>query len=328
MTAARPIVIAHRGASAYLPEHTLAAKALAFGMGADYLEQDIVASADDELIVLHDIHLDRVTDAGERYPGRARPDGRYYARDFTLAELRTLTVTERLNAAGDAAHYPRRFPAFRGRFGLVTLAEELAFIAGLERASGRRVGIYPEIKRPAWHRGEGIELGDEVLSMLQRHGFTEADSPCYVQCFDFAETVRLRRERGCRLRLIQLVGENGWDEAPTDFDWLQTAAGLREVAAVADGIGPWLGQVLPGAPDAAPLPLTAAAHAAGLLVHPYTFRADDLPPGFVSLEQALDYALTAARVDGFFTDFPDRGVAAVDALAARPAAESGGTGRN
>ncbi len=325
---ARPIVIAHRGASAYLPEHTLAAKALAFGMGADYLEQDIVASADDELIVLHDIHLDRVTDVAGRYPGRARADGRYYVRDFTLAELRTLTVTERLNAAGDEAHYPGRFPAFRGNFSLVTLEEELTFVAGLERASGRRIGIYPEIKRPAWHRREGIELGDRVLAALEHHGYADADSPCYVQCFDFAETVRLRRERGCRLRLIQLVGENDWNESPTDFDWLQTAAGLREVAAVADGIGPWLGQVLPERPDVAALPLTAAAHAAGLLVHPYTFRADDLPAGFTTLERALDYALTVAGVDGFFTDFPDRGVAVVDALATRHAPESGSNAAN
>src|SRR5690554_7145662 len=95
-----PFVIAHRGASGYLPEHTLEAKALAYGQGADYLEQDVVATRDDELVVLHDVHLDHVTDVARRYPGRRRRDGHWYARDFTLAELRTLEVHERRDEAG------------------------------------------------------------------------------------------------------------------------------------------------------------------------------------------------------------------------------------
>jgi len=109
---AEPLVIAHRGASGYLPEHTLAAKALAHGQGADYLEQDVVLTADDVPIVLHDIHLDSTTDVADRFPDRARPDGRWYAVDFSLAEVRQLAVGERLGRDGTAA-FPGRFPADR-----------------------------------------------------------------------------------------------------------------------------------------------------------------------------------------------------------------------
>ena len=100
-------VIAHRGASGYLPEHTLPAKALAYAMGADFLEQDVVATRDDILVVLHDIHLDRVTDVAAQFPNRARADGRFYVRDFDFAEIRTLKVTERLDDEGQPV-YPGR----------------------------------------------------------------------------------------------------------------------------------------------------------------------------------------------------------------------------
>jgi len=183
----RPVVIAHRGASGYLPEHTLEAKALAYGLGADYLEQDLVASQDDELVVLHDIHLDRVTDAAERFPRRARADGRWYARDFTLAELRTLRVTERLDEQRRAANYPGRFPAGSGSFRVNTLAEEIALVRGLNASTGRRVGLYPELKRPAWHRQEGVDLAALLLSSLTDAGVTPDSEPVWIQCFDAAE---------------------------------------------------------------------------------------------------------------------------------------------
>ena len=139
-----PAVIAHRGASGYLPEHTLPAKAMAYAMHADFLEQDVVATRDDVLVVLHDIHLDRVTDVARRFPGRARDDGRYYVRDFDLAEIRTLAVTERVDEEGLPV-YPRRFPPHRGRFGVHTLADELALVTGLNHATGGKTGVYPEI---------------------------------------------------------------------------------------------------------------------------------------------------------------------------------------
>ena len=133
----RPLLIAHRGASGYLPEHTLAAKQLAHEMGADYLEQDVVASRDDELIVVHDIHLDRVTDVADRFPGRERGDGRFYVRDFDLAELQTLSVWERMQADGSPV-YTNRYPPKSGEFRLNTLAEEFEFIHKLNAKSGRQ----------------------------------------------------------------------------------------------------------------------------------------------------------------------------------------------
>ena len=105
-----PLIIAHRGASGYLPEHTLEAKALAFGMGADYLEQDVVASRDDQLIVLHDIHLDRVSDVAERFPDRQRADGRFYARDFDLKEIQSLRAWERMNGGGQRCRISQQIP--------------------------------------------------------------------------------------------------------------------------------------------------------------------------------------------------------------------------
>ena len=301
-------IIAHRGASGYLPEHTLPAKALAYAMGADFLEQDVVATRDDRLVVLHDIHLDRVTDVATRFPGRERADGRFYVRDFDLAEIRTLRVTERLDDAGDAV-YPGRFPPGSGYFSVNTLAEELEFVQGLIGSAGRSVGVYPEIKRPAWHREEGIDLGAAMLDVLAAHGYEGPDDPVFVQCFDAAELRRLREELGCRMRLVQLIGENSWDEAATDYDALRTESGLAEVARTADAIGPWACQLYsPGADGAPPRStgLVERAHRAGLLVHPYTFRADDLAPGFDSFTAMVRYFCVDLEVDGLFTDFPDR----------------------
>ncbi len=301
-------IIAHRGACAYLPEHTLPAKSMAYAMGADFLEQDVVATRDDELIVLHDIHLDRVTDVATRFPGRAREDGRYYARDFELAEIRTLEVTERLDERGNPV-YPGRFPPHSSRFALHTLAEELALVNGLNRATGGSTGVYPEIKRPAWHRKQGIDLAAAMLKVLAAHGYERRDDPVYVQCFDADEILRLRDELGCRMRLVQLIGDNSWGEAATDYDSLCSEPGLAELARTADAIGPWVNKLYtPGARGDAPASsgLAERAHAAGLLVHPFTFRADDLAPGFAGFEAMLRYFCIDLGVDGLFTDFPDR----------------------
>jgi len=303
-----PVIIAHRGASGYLPEHTLPAKALAYAMGADFLEQDVVATRDDELVVLHDIHLDRVTDVADRFPGRAREDGRYYVRDFELAEIRTLSVTERLDERGLPV-YPGRFPPGSGGFAVHTLAEELAFVAGLNRATGGATGVYPEIKRPAWHREEGIDLGGAMLEVLAAYGYAGPDDPVFVQCFDVDEVRRLRGELGCRMRLVQLIGDNSWGEAATDYDRLCSEAGLAELAQIADAIGPWVDTLYTPGADAAPphsTGLVERAHNAGLLVHPYTFRVDDLAPGFGSFAEMVQYFCTDLRVDGLFTDFPDQ----------------------
>ncbi|MDH3275788.1 MAG: glycerophosphodiester phosphodiesterase [Gammaproteobacteria bacterium] len=301
-----PLVIAHRGASGYLPEHTLAAKALGHEMGADFLEQDVVASRDDELVVLHDIYLDRVTDVVERFPARARDDGRYYVRDFDLDELRSLNVWERMNADGSAV-YPGRYPAKSGEFRINTFAEELEFIKDLNAHSGRQVGIYPEIKRPAWHREEGVDITPTFLRMILDAGYESPDDAVYIQCFDFVELRRLKVEFDCPFKLVQLIGENSWREAKTDFDFVRTAAGIAELAETVDAVGPWI-PYLYELVDDSPRPgdLIERAHAAGLEVHPFTFRADELPPGFSSFEELVRFFIVDVGIDGLFTDFPDR----------------------
>ena len=304
----RPVVIAHRGASGHLPEHTLPAKALAYAMGADYLEQDVVATRDDALVVLHDIHLDRVTDVARVYPGRHRSDGRYYVRDFDLADLRRLKVHERTNADGSLV-YPERFSATDEVFRIQTFAEELEFLKSLQAAHGRNVGIDPEIKRPDWHREEGVDITPEFLRTLADYGYQEHSDPVYVQCFDDKELRRIRHRLGCPLKLVQLIGENDWGESSTNYASLRSRRGLERLARTVDGIGPWMqrtyrlrgrdGQVHSTG-------LVERAHAAGLAVHPYTFRSDELPQGFSSFDALLAFATGTLAVDGLFTDFPDR----------------------
>jgi glycerophosphoryl diester phosphodiesterase len=310
----KPLVIAHRGASGYLPEHTLEAKALAYGQGADYLEQDVVATRDNRLVVLHDVHLDYVTDVAVRYPDRRRRGGHWYARDFTLAELRTLGVHERRDETGRAV-FPGRFPTDKGHFRIATLAEELDLVTGLNRATGKTVGVYPEIKRPAWHRQEGVDVAKLLLGELSDFGWRHRDDPVFVQCFDPAELRRLREDLGCELRLVQLLAAEAGDESDTDYAALQTPAGLAGLARTVDAIGPWLGQLYRlAAIDGHPLSsgVAEAAHAAGLAVHPYTFRADALPPGFASFESLVGWFAGELAVDGLFTDFPDRARAALE----------------
>lgn len=303
-----PLVIAHRGACGYLPEHTLPAKALAYGMGADYLEQDVVATRDDQLIVLHDIHLDTVTDVAERFPDRARADGRWYARDFDLEEIRSLRAWERMNEYLQAAAFPNRFPHKRGRFEIPALEDEIEMIQGMNLASGRSVGIYPEIKKPAWHHAEGVDVAAIMLDMLDAYGYRDRTHAVYVQCFDAKETRRLRDDLGTDLRLIQLLADNSWEESDTDYSALQTDDGLADVAQYADGIGPWLMQLYEmDAAGQSPIPtrLGELAHEHGLAIHPYTFRADALAPGFTDYASLVRWMTEFVKIDGLFTDFPD-----------------------
>ena len=310
----RPVVIAHRGASGYLPEHTLEAKALAYAMGADYLEQDIVASRDDELIVLHDVDLDTVTDVAARFPERAREDGKYYVRDFDLAELKTLNVHERRKEDGVTPVFPGRFPTEIGNFSINTLAEEIEMTRGLNAATGRNVGIYPEIKRPAWHQSEGVDTSSLVLDLLNEYGYRNRADAVFVQCFDARETRRMRELLGTDLKLVQLIAENDWGESETDYDALKTPNGLAEVAEYADGVGPWIGHLVKAAEidgQAVSTGLVREAQAAGLVVHPYTFRADQMAPGFHSFEAMVCWFAEELCIDGLFTDFPDRALASL-----------------
>jgi len=295
-----PIVIAHRGASGYLPEHTLEAKTLAYGLGADFLEQDVVATRDGQLVVLHDLYLDDVTDVVHRFPGRHRDDGRHYVVDFDLAELQQLKVFERHKPGQSVAKYPARFPGDMGIFRIATLREELRLVQGLNRSMGRTVGIYPEIKDPQWHRQHGIDLAKLLLEELLAFGYSHAIDPVFVQCFDAPELLRVKGELGCELRLVQLIGPE-----PEYADSL-TPRGLGRIAAYAHGLGPSYRQLVGvGAGRLRPAPLAALVHDSGLHLHPYTFRRDDLPEYARTLEELLEFFLVEVRVAGVFCDHPD-----------------------
>jgi glycerophosphoryl diester phosphodiesterase len=319
----RPVIIAHRGASGYLPEHTLPAKALAHAMGADYLEQDVVLSKDGVPVVLHDVQIDTVTDVARRFPDRKRKNGRYYAIDFTVAELKQLRVTERFNPKTGLPVYKGRFPLGQSSFQISTLEEELQFIQGLNKSTGKNIGIYPEIKAPSWHRQQGQDISRTVLQVLDRYGYrTKADN-IYLQCFEFNEVKRIRHELGYQGRLVQLLGKYSAGESPagkpepvTDNDFLRTRQGLEEVAKVADGIGPALNHVVTSTTNGALriTDLVKNAHALKLVVHPYTLRTDELPRPGPSFEELCRIFFVEAGVDGAFTDFPDRCVAFLRAL--------------
>ena len=298
-----PLVIAHRAASGVLPEHTLPAVAYAHAAGADYIEQDVVLTRDGVPVVLHDIYLDATTNAAEVFPGRAAAGAAAGARfpvfDFTLAEIKTLRASERFDPATGRAVFPRRFPPHAGDFEVPTLAEELELIAGLNRATDRRVGVFPELKRPADHAAAGLDLAPAVLRVLADFGYTARGDRCFVQCFDFGELKRLRGELGCDLKLVRLTlpGETLSD------------AELAATAGTCDGLGPPLSAALrfenylyrsTG--------LTERAAAAGLAAYPWTARFDAQPPASADAAGFRDLhdAAFAAGAAGIFTDFPGR----------------------
>jgi glycerophosphoryl diester phosphodiesterase len=288
------IVIAHRGASGYLPEHTLEAKAMAHAMNADFIEQDLVLSKDDIPIVIHDIYLDDVTDVATKFLDRKRNDNRYYVIDFTFDELKALRVTERFNPKTGEQFYPNRFPKNKGNFKLHSLQEEIELIQGLNKSSSKNIGIYPEIKEPEFHRKEGKNLTEIVLKVLSDYGYKTKKDHCILQCFDAKELERIRTELQSELFLVQLI------EFPEETEQLE------HFSTYADGIGPYYKQILSEKINGkfTFTSLVSDAHQLGLKVHPYTFRADSLDE-FSSFEEMMQTLLIDANIDGCFTDFPD-----------------------
>lgn len=320
MAIERPIIIAHRGASGYLPEHTLPAKAMAHAMRADFIEQDVVLTSDGVPIVLHDIHLDSTTNVAELFPDRARDDGRFYAIDFSLIEIRQLRAHERRNPNGSAV-FPHRFPAINGLSSVPTLAEEIALIDGLNKSRNHKAGLYVEMKATAFHRSEGQDLPAAVMQTLTEGGWDERPDLVYLQSFEPDALRQLKYELHTTLPLIQLIAENAWDESGSvDFDAMRTDAGLDAIAQYADGIGPWLMQLYTGVDDQGKAQLTDLASRAkmrGLLVHPYTFRADQLPVGISDFDELHRIFFEDLGVDGVFSDFPDRSRALSEASSQR-----------
>jgi glycerophosphoryl diester phosphodiesterase len=323
-------VIAHRGASGYRPEHTLSSYRLAIELGADYVEPDLVITKDGVLVARHENELSGTTDVAhhpEFAPRRTTKviNGKHvtgwFTEDFTLSELRTLGVRERL------PRLRRENQRYDGREVVPTLQDVIDLVHRESRRVGREIGIYPETKNPTYFDSVGLPLEKALVDALDVNGLNRFDAKVFVQSF---ETTNLRVLRELlRVPLVQLVGSSG---GPYDlvaagqlrsYNDLVTPAGLAEIASYADGIGPSKGRVIPRDDDGVlltPTSLVDQAHDAGLIVHAYTFRdenaflpsdlrigTDPAARGKVAEEYA---AFLAAGVDGVFTDQPDTAVTA------------------
>ncbi|MBM4213234.1 MAG: glycerophosphodiester phosphodiesterase [Gammaproteobacteria bacterium] len=339
---AAPLVIAHRGASGYRPEHTLESYRLAIEMGADFIEPDLVSTSDGHLVARHEPEIGSTTDVGTRpgFAARKRTqqiDGQeftgWFTTDFTLAELRTLRAIQ-----------PRadRSQEFNGLYQIPTL-EEIIDLARCESAArGRVIGIYPETKHPSWHCERGLPLEPKLLATLESVGWSTRDSPVFLQSFESGNLrwLRLRTD----LRLVQLLDggelcEDGsvspcpvWTNTggchlyakgsiPRDFADPATFKIFREYA---DAVGPWkrhlIGSRQSNPADGTertryvttPTRFVELAHAAGLAVHTWTFRneAIHLAADYAGDPAAEYRAFAALGVDAVFSDFPDTAVAA------------------
>ncbi|MBA3408231.1 MAG: glycerophosphodiester phosphodiesterase [Solirubrobacterales bacterium] len=324
------LVIGHRGASAYRPEHTIASYKLAIEMGADFIEPDLVPTKDRQLVARHENDIGGTTDVKDHpeFVGRRTTktiDGvvradTWFTEDFTLAELKTLRAVERLPDVRPSN------TAFNRLYEIPTLQEII------DLATRHRVGIYPETKHPTYFDSIGLSLEEPLLATLRANGLDRRRARVFIQSFEVSNLKELRDKT--RLRLIQLIDARG---APADFvatgdprtyDDLVTRRGLAEIATYADGIGPEKSRIVPGntanGQPEAPTRLIRNAHRAGLLVHPFTFRpeneflaapfrqGDPNSPvyrqarGDQPAELALYFRL---GVDGLFADNPDTAVA-------------------
>ncbi len=307
------IVIAHRGASGYLMEHNLPSVTLAVAMGSDYIEQDLVMTKDDQVIVLHDPTLDLVTNVAEIFPGRERQDGKFYALDFTLAEIKQLHLKERYPNSG-------RFPDSNKNLQLTipTFKEELELIRGLEKTLRRDIGIYPEIKQPWLHRKEGKDISMAVLKILRDYGYTAQEEKIFLQCFDPDELKRIHDELfpalQMELKLIQLIDDNNGNETKSlqwgewvnyNYNWITSKSGLRSLSSFVAGIGMDKSMLVDQSGNLLRPELVSDAHSLGMVVHPFTFRREkeSLPPYAPSFEALLEFFYFKVGVDGVFTDF-------------------------
>ena len=331
--AARPLVIGHRGASAYRPEHTLASYELAIDQGADYVEPDIVATKDGVLIARHENEIGGTTNVADlpQFADRQTTkviDGRsitgWFTEDFTLAELKTLRAKERI---------PELRPdntAFDGQFEVPTLQEVIDLVRRKEAETGRTIGIIPETKHPSYFTSIGLPLEQRLVDMLSANGYDGMDDAAIIQSFEVGNLQMLSGMTD--LRLVQLYGGGQpWDfvlsgDTRTYADLL-TPMGLDFVNDYAQLIGPSKGYIIPTDENGfllSPTSLVDDAHAAGLLVTPYTFRPENafLPtqfrigtdPAAFGDQQGELNAFFEAGIDGFFIDAPNLGFEAVAAI--------------
>lgn len=336
----KPLVFGHRGCSALRPEHSLGSYAKAIADGADYIEPDLVITKDGVLVARHENNIVETTDvaAHPEFAGRRTSktvDGEvqtgWFVEDFTLAELKTLRAIERLGALRPESQ------SYNGKFQVLTFDEIIDFTAAEAAARGRTIGLVPELKHSTYFAGIGLPLEDRFLATIAAHDYTRR-FPLEIQSFEIANLRYLRRKLGrpANVRLMQLIGDGSVRPADVvaaggtlTFGAMMKPAGLADVAGYADVIAPSTRAVIPLGPDgrlAAPTTLVADAHAAGLLVRVWTFRPENHflaadfrnadgdgarnPTG--SIAEIRRYL--AAGLDGFFTDDPALGRAAVDGL--------------
>ncbi len=336
---AAPLVIGHRGASGYRPEHTLASYELAARMGADYIEPDLVSTKDHALIARHENDITGTTDVAQHPEFANRKatktiDGTkvtgWFTEDFTLAEIKTLRARERL------PELRQHNTLYDGLFQIPTFDEVLKLRKQLSRELHRDIGIYPETKHPTYFRSIGLGLEAPLVRALHRAGLDKSSSPVFIQSFELTNLIDLRTTFKVKTKLIFLTGATGapYDLAstgdPRTYADLTTPAGLAGLAKTVNGIGPDKNQVIPrGAAGnlGKPTSLVRDAHSAGLLVHPYTFRAENqfLPTDYRLGSNPADYgrvlneigAYLDTGIDGFFTDQADIGVLARDTFTRR-----------
>jgi glycerophosphoryl diester phosphodiesterase len=328
--AAEPLVIGHRGAAGERPEHTLTGYRLAIAEGADFIEPDLVMTKDGVLIDRHENEIGATTDVADHPEFAARKttkvvDGErvtgWFSEDFTLAEIKTLRARERLPTLRSAN------TAYDGRDRVLTFAEMIAIARTDGAKAGRTVGVYAELKHPTYFAGIGLPMEPAFVRDVRAAGLASRDAPFWFQCFELGEIEKVRRL--IAVKTVFLIDDAG---APADFVAahdprtfadMVTPEGLRAVAKVADGIGPSKLLIVPRDAQGrslAPTRLVTDAHAAGLVVHPFTFRAENefLPAelrrgadpaarGDAEAEYLQFYRL---GVDGLFSDFPDLAVAA------------------
>ncbi len=315
-----PLIIAHRGASGTLPEHTLESYALAIEQGAHFVEPDLVSTRDGVLIARHENELSDTTDVAEKFPNRRATriiDGRevtgWFSEDFTLSEIKTLRARERL---------PFRDQSNNGKFEVPTFEEVLALVQRETAARGRKVGVYPETKHPTYFRDIGLPLEPPLLDSLSAYGLEGPEDWVFIQSFEVSNLEYLAEQT--EIRLVQLLGfgtEAPFDQVGADtgmtYADMMTDEGLNRISKYADGIGPWKVLIAPQDREGNPMPATDLidrAHDAGLVVHAYTFRNEPrylMKPynGDPIAEYRRFFAL---GVDGVFSDFPGT------ALSARP----------
>jgi glycerophosphoryl diester phosphodiesterase len=340
-----PLVIGHRGASGFLPEHTLESYRLAIKLGADYIEPDLVATKDGVLIARHEPIIGD-TDPATRdstnvadHPEFASRETTkmldgfattgFFASDFTLAEIKTLGAKQTRGG---------RPTEFDGKFKVPTLQEVIDLAKRESRKRGRRIGIYPETKHPTFHQTLNLPLEGRLVEVLDRNGLNQRKSPVFIQSFEQSNLKQLNTMTP--VRLVQLVDANDTDPitgnptyaAPFDrpYDWtvsgnpvlqartfgfFATDEGLAEIKTYADGIGPWKVYIIPttgsgGGDVKPPTDLIQRAHAHGLLIHTWTFRDDAFPTGYPGGPVEEYLAFYRLGIDGVFSDFPDTAWAA------------------